>query len=155
MGAAPLQNGTNLFPFQVHQSEDDGDPVKYVREDRTHCVQTWLVIFAIDGRQRPTRSIVGPPKDSVEDRPALAADVVVWIATIQVPDVALHTVRSRSISPSVISVRPQQHVVCVLLKGADRTRKKSSSDEKQQVRHDDKEDGQSWIPEVIRTLLGG
>ena len=89
-----------------------------------------------------TSCVVIPPEDTRKDVPSLAASLVLGIAAVQMPDVALDLVGSRSVSLSFASLASEKVIESVPLKVTDCLAEQSSPDEQQEISHDDEEDRQ-------------
>lgn len=84
-----------LLELDEHQRGDDREPVEHVGEHAAH------------GR------VVRPPKDRVEDRPALPDELRLGVPEGQVPHVPAHVVRARAVGALVVDVLAQEGVVAV------------------------------------------
>jgi len=117
------------------------------------------------------RTVIRPSKDSTKYHPPLVTESVLAIAAVKVPDVSTNVVRAWTVTTGIVNVGAQpedrttgwlasmvlvenpneksdgQLVVLVSLKISNTLAEQTSTDEEDQVGHDDEEGGQSCLRE--------
>lgn len=84
-----------------------------------------------------TCSIIVPPKNGIEYGPILSRR---WRATVKMPHITLHTVWPWASATSIVNVGTNYVIECICLECRGGSAKQPSTDEQEEVGHDDQKD---------------